>query len=151
MPTPRSLLCAAELGGEIYAIGGRETGVVFPVDTVEIYDPSMNSWSTGVSMPTGRGVMGIAVLVLSQVDRRLEEREYKMPRLRDLLGPPVLEQRADLVLMLYRKEYYDLDDVAQRGLADVWVAKNRSGPMKRFTMAFLPEYRLFADLGRFVD
>ena len=95
--------------------------------------------------------LGIAVLVLSQVDRQLEQRENKMPRLRDLLGPPVLEQRADLVLMLYRKEYYDLDDVEQRGLAEIWVAKNRSGPLKHFSLAFLPEYRLFSDLGRYAD
>ncbi len=93
----------------------------------------------------------IAVLVVSQLDRQLEERANKRPRLGDLLGPPVLEQRADLVLMLYRPEYYDPDVPELLGVAELSIVKNRSGPLKVFPLAFLPEYRLFADLGRLFD
>ena len=95
--------------------------------------------------------LGISVLVVSQLDRQLESRADKRPQLGDLLGTPMLEQRADLVLMLDRGDYYQPEAVELRGLAELSVVKNRGGPVKTFPLAFLPEYRLFSDLGRWFD
>lgn len=65
MPTARSALGVAALNGKIYAIGGGDTEWPYrgmPLSTVEVYDPSSNSWTTGAPMPTPRGTRNLAVV-----------------------------------------------------------------------------------------
>jgi len=59
-----------------------------------------------------------------------------------------LEQDADVVMFIYRHEYYHPEDQENKGLAEVIVAKHRAGATGTVRMTFLPEFTRFADLGR---
>lgn len=59
-----------------------------------------------------------------------------------------LEQDADVVMFIYRHEYYHPEDQENKGLAEVIVAKHRAGSTGTVRMTFLPEFTRFADLGR---
>jgi N-acetylneuraminic acid mutarotase len=59
MPAARDGSAATTLNGTIYVIGGYRSG---PLSTVEVYDPSANSWSTGTNMPTARSDLSIAAV-----------------------------------------------------------------------------------------
>ena len=88
------------------------------------------------------------VLAVSQLNRGLEAREDKRPRLGDLRESGAIEQDADIVMFIYRDEYYNPEAVESKGLAEVIIAKHRAGATGRVEMNFLPEYTLFADLTR---
>jgi replicative DNA helicase len=90
----------------------------------------------------------VPVIAVSQLNRSLESREDKRPRLGDLRESGAIEQDADVVMFIYRHEYYHPEATETRGLAEVAVAKHRQGAIGRVDMTFLPEYTLFADLGR---
>lgn len=100
-----------------------------------------------------RGLKGLArelnvpVLVLSQLNRGVEQRQDKRPIMADLLESGAIEADADVILFLYRPEYYD-PDTDRRGIAEVIVAKHRNGPVGTVELAFLPEYTKFVDLAR---
>lgn len=68
----------------------------------------------------------VPVVVLCQLNRAVENRDNKQPRMSDLRESGAIEQDADVVLMLHRPEYYDAND--QPGIAELIVAKNRNGP-----------------------
>ena len=68
----------------------------------------------------------IPIIALSQLSRNVEARVDKKPQLSDLRESGAIEQDADMVLMLYRDEYYD-PDTDRKGLADVLIRKNRNG------------------------
>jgi replicative DNA helicase len=85
---------------------------------------------------------------LSQLNRSLEAREDKRPRLSDLRESGSLEQDADVVMFIYRHEYYHPEDQENKGLAEVIIAKHRAGSTGTVRMTFLPEFTRFADLGR---
>lgn len=76
----------------------------------------------------------VPVIVLSQLNRDVESREGNKPRLSDLRESGAIEQDADIVIMLMRRDYYDKDD--QPGTADVNIAKHRNGPVGEFKLAF---------------
>jgi replicative DNA helicase len=103
-----------------------------------------------------RGLKGLAreinvpVLVLSQLNRGVEQRQDKRPIMADLLESGAIEADADVVLFLYRPEYYD-PHTDRRGIAEVIVAKHRNGPVGTVELAFLPEYTKFVDLAREED
>ena len=90
------------------------------------------------------GRLGIVVVVLSQINRSAEAREDHRPRMSDLRESGAVEQDADMVLMLYRPEYYDPKD--QPGVAEVIVAKNRNGPVGTAKLAFFPSQGRFESL-----
>jgi replicative DNA helicase len=90
----------------------------------------------------------VPVIALSQLNRALEAREDKRPRLSDLRESGSLEQDADVVMFIYRHEYYHPEAQETRGTAEVAVAKHRQGATGRVDMTFLPEFTLFADMGR---
>ena len=87
------------------------------------------------------------VLALSQLSRAPEARADKRPVLADLRESGAIEQDADVVLFLYRDEMYDTNS-ADRGVAEVNVAKHRTGPTGALRLTFLPQYTRFADHSR---
>ncbi len=89
----------------------------------------------------------VPVVALSQLSRTLETRADKRPILADLRESGSLEQDADVVMFLYRDEMYNPDS-ADRGSAEVIVAKHRNGPTGKVSLAFLDHYTRFADMAR---
>ncbi len=89
----------------------------------------------------------IPILAVSQLNRNLEQREDKRPRLGDLRESGSLEQDADIVMFIYRDEYYN-EHSDRKGVAEVIVAKHRAGSTGTVDMTFMPEYTRFSDLGR---
>jgi replicative DNA helicase len=89
----------------------------------------------------------VPVIAVSQLNRNLEQREDKRPRLGDLRESGSLEQDADIVMFIYRDEYYN-EQSEQRGIAEVIVAKHRAGATGAVSMTFMPEFTRFSDLGR---
>lgn len=87
------------------------------------------------------------VLVLSQLNRGVESRTNKRPLMADLRDSGCIEQDADLILMLYREEYYE-PDTPDRGLVEVIVAKNRNGPTGTVQLLFEPEFTRFKNIPR---
>ncbi len=88
--------------------------------------------------------LGVPVILLAQLNREVESREDKKPRLSDLRESGAIEQDADVVMFLHRPEFYDPED--RRGEADLIVAKNRSGKIGTVTLGFNGESTLFTDL-----
>ncbi len=106
--------------------------------------------------------LNVPIIALSQLSRQVENRDDKRPQLSDLRESGSIEQDADVVLFVYREEYYlqnkepdmdsaeyatwrDLLDKA-RGKADVIIAKQRHGPTGTANLAFQAEYTRFTDL-----
>jgi replicative DNA helicase len=87
------------------------------------------------------------VVALAQLNRSLEQRADKRPMLSDLRESGSLEQDADVVLFLYRDEVYNRDSQDQ-GVAEVIVAKHRSGPTATVRLAFLGKFTKFANMAR---
>ncbi len=85
------------------------------------------------------------VVALSQLSRNVEGRSDKRPILADLRESGSLEQDADVVMFLYRDELYNRES-ADRGLAEVLVAKHRSGPTGMLRLAFLDRFTRFANI-----
>jgi len=92
--------------------------------------------------------LDLPVVALSQLNRSPEQRHDKRPMLSDLRESGSIEQDADLVLFLYREEYYERDDAddSKKGIAEVIVAKHRNGPIGSFNLAFISRYAKFASL-----
>jgi len=95
--------------------------------------------------------LDLPIVAVSQLNRSLEAREDKRPRLGDLRESGAIEQDSDVVMFIYRHEYYHPEAQDTKGLAEVIIAKHRAGSTGRVDMTFLPEFTLFADLGRDVS
>lgn len=89
--------------------------------------------------------LDVPVLLLAQLNRKLEERNNKRPMLSDLRDSGEIEQDADIVLFLYRDEVYNPDSM-DRGTAEINVAKQRNGPTGVVRAAYFGERTMFADL-----
>jgi len=87
------------------------------------------------------------VVGLSQLSRQLETRADKRPMLADLRESGSLEQDADVVLFIYRDEVYNPES-ADRGAAEIIVAKHRNGPTGSVHLAFVDRYTLFANMAK---
>ena len=90
----------------------------------------------------------VPIIAVSQLNRSLEAREDKRPRLGDLRESGAIEQDADIVMFIYRHEYYHPEAQESQGIAEIIVAKHRQGAVGRIDMTFLPEFTLFSDMGR---
>jgi replicative DNA helicase len=91
------------------------------------------------------GDLGIPVIAISQLSRAVEQRNDKRPVLSDLRDSGSIEQDADLVMFVYRDDYYNPESLDQ-GLAEIILAKNRNGPVGSEKLAFLKRHARFADL-----
>ena len=89
----------------------------------------------------------VPIIAVSQLNRNLESREDKRPRLGDLRESGSLEQDADVVIFIYRDEYYN-EQSEKRGVAEVAVMKHRAGSTGVVEMTFMPEFTRFSDIGR---
>jgi replicative DNA helicase len=90
--------------------------------------------------------MKIPVVALSQLNRLLENREDKRPRLADLRESGAIEQDADLVMFIYRDEYYNPETTEKPGIAEIIVGKNRHGSTGNIDLGFVKEFTLFRSL-----
>ena len=89
----------------------------------------------------------VPVIALSQLSRAVEQRPEHRPMLSDLRESGAIEQDADVVMFLYRDDYYN-PDTEKKGIAEVIIAKQRNGPIGTIELAWLPDYTKFANLQR---
>jgi replicative DNA helicase len=87
----------------------------------------------------------IPIMALSQLSRAVELRPVKIPMLSDLRESGAIEQDADVVMMIYREDYYE-EDTDRAGLADIFIRKHRNGPIGRVELAFKKEQQKFLSL-----
>lgn len=93
--------------------------------------------------------LNIPVIAVSQLSRAVEQRPDKRPLLADLRESGAIEQDADLVLFIYRDEYYHPDS-EDKGVAEVHISKHRNGPTGMIRLAFQPHFARFVNLARHV-
>lgn len=87
----------------------------------------------------------IPILALSQLSRAVEMRPNKTPQLADLRESGAIEQDADVVLMMYREDYYE-EDTERKGITDVFIRKHRNGPIGHVELSFQKSQLKFLDL-----
>ena len=92
--------------------------------------------------------LGVPVLALSQLSRSVELRQSKQPMLSDLRESGSLEQDADIVMFLYREDYYKGTDDTPSHITELIVAKHRNGPTGRVTLFFKEDCTKFISLAR---
>lgn len=89
--------------------------------------------------------LNVPVLALAQLSRSVEQRDKKRPIMSDLRESGSLEQDADLVMFIYRDDYYNRDS-DKKGIAEIIIAKHRNGPVGFVELGFLKEYTKFVPL-----
>jgi replicative DNA helicase len=129
---------------------GKELGLIV-IDYLQLMEGSTPDNRVQELSRITRGLKGMArelnvpVMALSQLSRGVESRTNKRPMLSDLRESGSIEQDADLVLMIYRDEYYN-PETADRGITEVIVTKHRNGPVGTVKLLFEPQFTRFRNL-----
>ena len=129
---------------------GRELGLII-IDYLQLMEGNGYDNRVQELSRITRGLKGMArelnvpVIALSKLIRSVESRTNKRPMLSDLRESGSIEQDADLVLMIYRDEYYN-PDTTDRGITEVIVTKHRNGPVGPVKLLFEPQFTRFSNL-----
>ena len=95
--------------------------------------------------------LNIPVIALSQLSRKVEQRESKVPMMSDLRESGAIEQDADIIAFVYRDAYYNREKLdenqGQPEVTDVIIAKHRNGSIGKVRLSFKPEHGLFMEKG----
>ena len=92
--------------------------------------------------------LDVPVVALSQLNRAVASRPNKRPILSDLRDSGAIEQDADVIALLYRHEYYDKNDLENKGKAEINIAKQRNGPTRATSLAFRGSVAKFENLAK---